>query len=190
MRKVIRDGNEEEIKKFLPDGIEVADFLLAMGKKAKEEPKPEPQPEMPPTAPVAERKYQNQDDMFADYVLFRETDVEDTAQAFNIPIPDIRYAFTVGNMVVMSDDMWDKLEIRVSAITPVKDVYDFVENNPEVTVYAAYGKGEESRYKNLSKYPNAKIGLVVAMTSLRESLENVANHMIIIRKSVDNMIII
>jgi len=51
----------------------------------------------------------------------------------------------------------DKVEIRVSAVTPVRDVYDFVENNPELIVYAAYGKGEESRYKNLSKFPNAKI---------------------------------
>jgi cytidyltransferase-like protein len=51
----------------------------------------------------------------------------------------------------------DKVELRISAVTPVKDVYDFVENNPELTVYAAYGKGEESRYKNLSKFPNAKI---------------------------------
>ena len=51
----------------------------------------------------------------------------------------------------------DKVELRISAVTPVKDVFDFVENNPELTVYAAYGKGEEDRYKNLSKYPNAKI---------------------------------
>jgi len=51
----------------------------------------------------------------------------------------------------------NKVEIRVSAVTPVRDVFDFVENNPELTVYAAYGKGEESRYKNLSKFPNAKI---------------------------------
>jgi len=50
-----------------------------------------------------------------------------------------------------------KVELRISAVTPVKDVYDFIENNPELTVYAAYGKGEEERYKNLSKYPNAKV---------------------------------
>ena len=49
------------------------------------------------------------------------------------------------------------VEVRISTVTPVRDVYDFVENNPELTVYAAYGKGEESRYKNLSKYPNAKV---------------------------------
>jgi len=51
----------------------------------------------------------------------------------------------------------DRVELRISAVTPVKDVFDFVENNPELTVYAAYGKGEEDRYKNLSKYPNAKV---------------------------------
>jgi len=51
----------------------------------------------------------------------------------------------------------DRVEVRISAVTPVKDVFDFVENNPELTVYAAYGKGEEDRYKNLSKYPNAKV---------------------------------
>jgi cytidyltransferase-like protein len=51
----------------------------------------------------------------------------------------------------------DRVELRISAITPIKDVFDFVENNPELTVYAAYGKGEEDRYKNLSKYPNAKV---------------------------------
>ena len=106
LRKAIRDNNDGEIKKFLPDGIEVNDFLRALGK----EPQPEQQPAAPPTAPVAERKYQNQDDMFADYVLSKEADIEETAQEFNIPIPDIRYAFTVGNMVVLSDDIWDKLE--------------------------------------------------------------------------------
>jgi cytidyltransferase-like protein len=51
----------------------------------------------------------------------------------------------------------NRVELRISAVTPVKDVFDFVKNNPELTVYAAYGKGEEDRYKNLDKYPNAKI---------------------------------
>jgi Zn-dependent peptidase ImmA (M78 family) len=60
--------------------------------------------------PLDERKYQNQDDTFADYVLSKETDIEDAAQVFNIPIPDVRYAFTVGNMVVLTDDILNKLE--------------------------------------------------------------------------------
>ena len=165
LRQAIRDGNEEEIKKFLPDGVEVADFLLAMGKKAKEEPKPEPQPEpqpaVPPTAPIAERKYQNQDDMFADYVLSREADVEDTAQAFNIPIPDVRYAFTVGNMVVMSDDMWDKLENKNH-----EDADGEISGPPMILnydqdrYYLTYGSRILADYKKLNKIPKVLMGVL------------------------------
>jgi len=165
LRQAIRDGNEEEIKKFLPDGVEVADFLLAMGKKAKEEPKPEPQPEpqpaVPPTAPIAERKYQNQDDMFADYVLSREADVEDTAQVFNIPIPDVRYAFTVGNMVVMSDDMWDKLENKNhedenSEISGPPMILNYDQDR----YYLTYGSRILTDYKKLGKTPNVLMGVL------------------------------
>jgi len=51
----------------------------------------------------------------------------------------------------------NRVKLKISEITPVKDVYDYVEANPEQTVYAAYGKGEEDRYKNLKKYSNAKV---------------------------------
>ena len=165
LRQAIRDGNEEEIKKFLPDGVEVADFLLAMGKKAKEEPKPEPQPEpqpaVPPTAPIAERKYQNQDDMFADYVLSREADVEDTAQAFNIPIPDVRYAFTVGNMVVMSDDMWDKLENK-NHEDENSDISGppMILNYDKDRYYLTYGSRILADYKKLNKIPKVLMGVL------------------------------
>jgi cytidyltransferase-like protein len=165
LRQAIRDGNEEEIKKFLPDGVEVADFLLAMGKKAKEEPKPEPQPEpqpaVPLTAPIAERKYQNQDDMFADYVLSREADVEDTAQVFNIPIPDVRYAFTVGNMVILSDDMWDKLENKNH-----EDADGEISGPPMILnydkdrYYLTYGSRILANYKKLGKTPNVLMGVL------------------------------
>ena len=165
LRQAIRDGNEEEIKKFLPDGVEVADFLLAMGKKAKEEPKPEPQPEpqpeIPPTAPIAERKYQNQDDMFADYVLSREADVEDTAQVFNIPIPDVRYAFTVGNMVILSDDMWDKLENKNH-----EDADGEISGPPMILnydkdrYYLTYGSRILADYKKLNKIPKVLMGVL------------------------------
>jgi cytidyltransferase-like protein len=51
----------------------------------------------------------------------------------------------------------NRVKLKISEITPVRDVYDYIEANPEQTVYAAYGKGEEDRYKNLKKYPNAKV---------------------------------
>jgi hypothetical protein len=60
--------------------------------------------------PVDERKYQNQDDTFADYVATEEEEIERTAEEFNIPIPDVRYAFQAGSMVILTDDIWSKLE--------------------------------------------------------------------------------
>jgi cytidyltransferase-like protein len=157
LRKVIRDGNEEEIKKFLPDGVEVADFLLAMGKKSKAE----PQPEIPPIAPVAERKYQNQDDTFADYILSKEADIEETAQEFNIPIPDIRYAFTVGNMVVLSDDIWDKLENQNHKdIDTTVDGPAMILNYDGDRYYLTYGSRILADYKKLGKTPNVLMGVL------------------------------
>jgi cytidyltransferase-like protein len=155
LRKAIRDGNEEEIKKFLPDGVEVADFLLAMGKKSKEE------PQSPPAATVAERKYQNQDDMFADYVLSKEADIEETAQEFNIPIPDIRYAFTVGNMVVLSDDIWDKLENQNHKdIDTTVDGPAMILNYDGDRYYLTYGSRILDDYKKLGKTPNVLMGVL------------------------------
>ena len=157
LRKAIRDNNDGEIKKYLPDGIEVNDFLKALGK----EPKEEPQPEVPPTAPVTERKYQNQDDMFADYVLSKEADIESTAQAFNIPIPDVRYAFTVGNMVVLSDDIWDKLENKNHKDEEIEiSGPAMILNYDQDRYYLTYGSHILADYKKLGKTPNVLLGVL------------------------------
>jgi len=157
LRKAIRDNNDGEIKKYLPDGIEVNDFLKALGKETKEE----PQPETPSTAPVAERKYQNQDDMFADYVLSKEADIEETAQEFNIPIPDIRYAFTVGNMVVLSDDIWDKLENQNHKdIDTTVDGPAMILNYDTDKYYLTYGSRILADYKKLGKTPNVLMAVL------------------------------
>ena len=108
LRAALAANNEDAIKQFLPDGVDIADFLMALSKAKKEEiPTEEPSAE---PAPVAEYKSISQDDTFANYVLSKETEIEQAAQDFNIPIPDIRYAFTTGNMVILTDDIKSKLE--------------------------------------------------------------------------------
>jgi len=102
LRAALLSNNEDAIKQFLPDGVDIADFLMALSKAKKEEP--------PAEVDLQERKYQNQDDTFANYVLSRETEIEQAAQDFNIPIPDVRYAFTTGNMVILTDEILSKLE--------------------------------------------------------------------------------
>ena len=50
------------------------------------------------------------------------------------------------------------VEIKISsAPTPVKEVYDVVEENPDTEFLVAFGKGEISRYKTIEKFPNVKI---------------------------------
>ena len=105
MRVALQTNNEDAIKEYLPDEVNVVDFLQALNKRVKAN-----TDATPVDIDLKERKYQNQDDTFADYVLSKETEVEQAAQYFNIPIPDIRYAFTVGNMVILTDDILSKLE--------------------------------------------------------------------------------
>ena len=76
----------------------------------------------------------------------------------------------------------NKVKLKISEVTPVRDVYDYIEANPEQTVYAAYGKGEEDRYKNLKKFSNAKVfdagsaafenGENISATNFRQALLN------------------
>ena len=110
LRAALLSNNEDAIKEYLPEGIDIADFLMALSKTKKEEPPvEEPAPAAEPT-PVAEYKSISQDDTFSNYVLSKETEIEQAAQDFNIPIPDVRYAFTTGNMVILTDEILSKLE--------------------------------------------------------------------------------
>ena len=49
-------------------------------------------------------------DKYQEYVLQNRDKIEKTAAIFNLPIPDLEYAFNAGNEVVLSDDIWSKLE--------------------------------------------------------------------------------
>ena len=111
--------------------------------------------------PIDERKYQNQDDMFADYVLSKEADIEETAQAFNIPIPDVRYAFTVGNMIVLSDDIWDKLENKNHRdIDATVGGPAMILNYDQDRYYLTYGSRILDDYKKLGKTPNVLMAVL------------------------------
>jgi len=105
LRVALQTNNEDAIKQYLPDGIDIVDFLQALSKRVKANTNA-----TPVDVDLKERQYQNQDDTFTEYVANEESEIERTAEHFNIPIPDVRYAFTAGSMVVLSDDIWSKLE--------------------------------------------------------------------------------
>jgi Zn-dependent peptidase ImmA (M78 family) len=111
--------------------------------------------------PLDERKYQNQDDTFADYVLSKEADIEETAQAFNIPIPDVRYAFTVGNMVVLTDSIWNKLENKNHKdIDTTIDGPAMILNYDTDRYYLTYGNHILADYKAVGGTPSVLMGVL------------------------------
>jgi cytidyltransferase-like protein len=105
LRAALQTNNEDTIKQYLPDEINIVDFLQALSKRVKAN-----TDATPVDVDLQERQYQNTNDAYEAIVASEESEIERTAQVFNVPLPDMRYAFIAGNMVVLSDDIWSKLE--------------------------------------------------------------------------------
>ena len=108
LRMALASKNEEEIAKYLHDGISVTEFLNAIQQPI--EPKPEPVAEPTPVQPVLESSpNQDENDDYYDYVEVNRPKVERAAAVFNYPIEDMLLAFNGGTPMIMSDDMWGSL---------------------------------------------------------------------------------
>ena len=92
LRTAMAGNNPTEVEKFIPIGINVQDFLGVTEKQ------------------LDEINHQTTDDTFTAYVAKEASEIERTAEEFNIPLEDLKYAFTAGGMVILSDDIWSKLE--------------------------------------------------------------------------------
>ena len=110
LRMALAQKNKDEIAKSLPDGVSVDEFLQALNEKPEEKPEEtstEPTPEQPlkesPPIEFEQDDYQN-------YTLQNRPKIEKAAMIFNLPIADMEYAFNAGREVVLSDDIWDKLQ--------------------------------------------------------------------------------
>jgi len=104
LRNAIQGNNADAIAQFIPDGINITDFTNTIGKKL-----PPVEDEGEPIE-LKEKKYQNAGEAFEDIVRDERDEIERVAGEFNVPIPDMEYAFIAGNMVVLSDDIWSNLE--------------------------------------------------------------------------------
>ena len=49
------------------------------------------------------------------------------------------------------------VEVKISEMSPVKETYDVVKENPNTNFLVAFGKGEMDRYKTIDKFPNVTI---------------------------------
>jgi hypothetical protein len=92
LRAAIGNGDASAIQKYIPAGVSATDFIGILEK------------------PMNENNHQTTDDVFVAYVAQKEHDIEKAAQKFNVPLEDMKYAFTAGSMIVLSDDIWSKLE--------------------------------------------------------------------------------
>jgi len=113
LRIALVSKNNEEIEKYLPDGISVSEFLNALNIKTAEEPQPETTPaeQSAPEQPLQESPpIEFEQDDYQNYTLQNRTKIEKASYVFNLPIPDMEYAFNGGREVVLSDDIWSKLQ--------------------------------------------------------------------------------
>jgi cytidyltransferase-like protein len=114
LRTALAGNNPTEVEKFIPAGINVQDFLIVLEK------------------PLAEINHQTTDDTFTALVAREESEIERTAEVFNIPLEDLKYAFTAGSMVILSDDIWSKLENS--------DSYEVTSLDDAINAAKGYGK--------------------------------------------------
>jgi cytidyltransferase-like protein len=117
LRTAIAGGKVGEIQKFIPDKVNVQDFVGALKNK------------------LNEFEHQTTNDAFVTLVAKEESEIERTADVFNIPLEDLKYAFTVGGMVLLSDDIWSKLENT--------DSYDVKSLKDAIRLAKKYGKNWE-----------------------------------------------
>ena len=115
LRMALAQKNEEEIAKYLPDGVSVDEFFQALNTKPEEKPEEAPTTEEPPAEtpeqPLQESPPINFDEPpYQDYVLSNRAKIEKAAAVFNIPIDDMEFAFNGGTEVVLNDDMWKEME--------------------------------------------------------------------------------
>jgi len=116
LRMALIQKNEDEISKLLPDGVSTDEFLTALNTKPEEKSEETPTEQPPTEQPTPEQPLQEsppinfEDDAYQDYVMQNQDKIEKAAAVFNLPIPDMNYAFDSGDEVVLNDDMWDKLQ--------------------------------------------------------------------------------
>ena len=104
LRNAIQSNNADAIAQFIPDGINLTDFANTIGKKLP------PAEDKGEEVTIQEKLYQNVDDAYQSIVDKARHEIEIVADKFNVPIPDVLYAFVAGNMIVLSKDILDKLE--------------------------------------------------------------------------------
>jgi cytidyltransferase-like protein len=152
LRSAMKSGSETEIEKYLPKGINVADFINVI--------------EIKPPEPSLQEMNHQPDDTFIALVNQKEHDIERTAEELNIPLEDLKYAFIAGGVILLSDDIWSKLENTDSYTTKGKYTGELptspalVLNYDKTHYYLASGNNILRKYKQAGQEPKVVLGVI------------------------------
>jgi cytidyltransferase-like protein len=103
LRNSINSKDEPAIEKYLPKEISVVDFLNAIGDKTARGPQGPQEEPLAEAADPLTNKYHK-------LVQSELGEIDRTSEVFNVHADDLQYAFETGQEVVLSDDVWSKLE--------------------------------------------------------------------------------
>jgi cytidyltransferase-like protein len=114
LRVALAARNEQNIETYLPKGIAVVDFLQAINdsKDKIEEPTPLDNKAQGTIGELKEDSLppMEYDSPYHDLVLSEMGEIDRVSEEFNLPAEDIQYAFEVGHEVILTENIWSKLE--------------------------------------------------------------------------------
>ena len=109
LRQALDSKDENAMSKYIPTGISTQDFLNAIGRSSTPQLNPS-QASKEPTINLNEQQPIDATSPYHELVISELGEIDRTAQVFNVQPDDIQYAFEDGSEVVLSDDVWSKLE--------------------------------------------------------------------------------
>jgi hypothetical protein len=117
-KQALETGDASRIKNFIPNGVSEIDIMSILQAKPDLNEPEEKHPLDVPTPAIDSINAQGLQEIqlgrepspYQEYIRDNEEKVEAAAQYFNYPISDLQYAFFLAKEVVVSDDIWKKLE--------------------------------------------------------------------------------
>jgi len=152
-KQALETGDASRIKNYLPNGVSEIDIMsIFQIKPDLNEPEekhpldvPSPATDSINTRELQEIQLGREPSPYQEYIRANAGKVEAAADYFNYPIPDLQYAFFLSKEVVVSDDIWEKLENSNSYnITSLEEVIKMADKQGiDILPYIRAIKNEE-----------------------------------------------
>jgi len=117
-KQALETGDASKIKSYIPDGVSEIDIMSIfqikpdLNEPEEKHPLDTPAPAIDSlnTQGLQEIQLGREPTPYQEYIRANEDKIEEAADYFNFPIADLQYAFFLSKEVVVSNDIWEKLE--------------------------------------------------------------------------------